>query len=158
MLGGRKVRDWMYKSEALKRAEVSVFDAKRYLSIFSRFIPSNMPLIKGSMVSPRVPELLMHFKMLERNGLSMEQIEQAIAGNIAQDKQVAANSVNKTKNSVIQPEANEMLTLIDVIQQLADNQTNIQNEILQLVQGVEEETKILYMRIEKLERTMTDPK
>lgn len=155
----------MHKSEAFKKAKVSVFDAKRYLSIFSQFIPSNMPLIQGSMVSPRVPELLMHFKMLEKNGLSIEQIEQMIAENIVHGKQVAAHSVNEMKSPARQPEVNGMRTIIHIIQQLADNQTNIQNEItniqneiLKLLQGVEEETKMLYTRIEKIESTMTDSK
>ena len=157
------MRDWMHKSEALKKAEVSAFDAKRYLSIFSQFIPSTSPIMQGSMVSPRVPELLTHFKMLEENGLSMEQIKQAIAETIAKGKPVADGSVNGTENPVMQPGENGTV-LVELMKQLADNQANIQSiqsEILKMVQqvldSIEQEVKMLHIRIEKLEKTMKAP-
>ncbi|MCM0759678.1 hypothetical protein M7775_14050 [Sporomusa sphaeroides DSM 2875] len=160
---GKIMRDWIHKSEALKQAEVSAFDAKRYLSIFSQFIPSSSPIMQGSMVSPRVPELLINFKMLEENGLSMEQIKQAIAETIAKGKPVATSSVNGMESPVIQPGANGS-ALIELMKQLADNQANIQSiqsEILKMVQqvlgSIEEEVKMLHIRIEKLEKTMKDP-
>ncbi len=115
------MKDWMHKSEALKKAEVSAFDAKRYLSVFSRFIPHSESIMQGSMVSPRVPEVLLHFKMLEKNGLSMEQIAEAVAGNMAEGKRFDA-----VESPALTPKINEQLslitlTLITLMKQLADN-------------------------------------
>ena len=151
------MRDWIPKSEALKKAAVSAFDAKRYLSSFSQFIPSGRPLIQGGLVSPRVPEILSNFKMMEKSGLSMEQIEQAIAGNLAQGRRPEAGLVTGPKCYSIQVEANRLLTLINLMKQLAENQENIQVEILKLIQCFEEEMNALHTRIAKLEKNSGKP-
>jgi hypothetical protein len=150
----------MPKSEALKKAQVSAFDAKRYLSSFSQFVPSGRFLMQGGMVSSRVPEILRNFKKMEENGLSMEQIEQAIAGNLAQGRQPDASSIARLEYPSIQTEqaeANRLLPLINLLLnlmiQVAENQAGMQGEILKLIQIFEGERNALHTRIAKLEKT-----
>ena len=52
---------WISREEALKAAQVTAFDAKRYLSIFYRFAPQHT-ITRGNRVSPLVPHILSNFK------------------------------------------------------------------------------------------------
>jgi len=142
----------MSKSEALKKARVSAFDAKRYLSSFSQFVPDNYFLMKGGTVSPRVPEILSNYKKMEDSGLSLEQIEQAIAKNLAQGRQSGAEPAAKPKGPSIQIEVNKLLPLLALMQQVVKNQTNMYGEIVKLAQALEEELAALDARIAELEK------
>jgi hypothetical protein len=124
----------MPKSEALKIAQVSAFDAKRYLSSFSEFVPSDCFLVQGGMVSWRVPEILSNFKKMEESGLSLEQIEQEIAKNLAQGRQTGAGAAAKPEHPSIQVEANRLQSLLALMQQVMENQANMHGEILKLIQ------------------------
>lgn len=142
----------MPKTEALKKAQVSAFDAKRYLSSFSEFVPSDRFLVQGGMVSWRVPEILSHFKKMEESGLSLEQIEQEIAKNLAQGRQPGAEPAAKPEPPSIQVEANRLESLLALMQQVVENQANMYDEILKLIQLFEGELMALDTRIAKLEK------
>jgi DNA-binding transcriptional MerR regulator len=150
--GGKTVRDWIPKSEALKMAHVSAFDAKRYLSSFSQFVPDKRFLMQGGTVSWRVPDILRNFKKMEDSGLSLEQIEQAIANNLAQGRQPGAGPAAKLESPSIQIEANQLLPLLALMQQLVDNQANLYDAIVKLVQAFEGELMTLDARITELEK------
>lgn len=152
------MRNWMSKSEALKKAQVSAFDAKRYLSSFSQFVSSDCFLMRGSMVSSRVPEILSNFKKMEENGLSLEQIEQAIAGNLQQGRPPDASPATRPEYPSMQAEANRLLPLlIDLLKQVAENQVAMHGEILNLIQIFEGEVNALHTRIAKLEKVLANP-
>jgi chemotaxis protein histidine kinase CheA len=143
----------MPKSEALKIAQVSAFDAKRYLSSFSEFVPSDRFLMQGGMVSWRVPGILSNFKKMEEGGLSLEQIEQEIAKNLAQGRQPGAGPAAKPESPSIQVAANRLESLLALMQQVVENQANMYGEILKLIQLFEGELIALDTRIAKLEET-----
>ena len=75
------MNNWISRKQALKEAQVNVFDAKRYLAVYLRFVPL-ATVLQGNKVAPVVSKVLTHFKTLEAAGLTMEQIEYSIAKNI----------------------------------------------------------------------------
>ncbi|CVK21411.1 hypothetical protein [Sporomusa sphaeroides] len=147
------MRNWIPKSEALKKAEVSAFDAKRYLSSISQFVPSDCALMQGGAVSWRVPEILRNFKKMEESGLSLEQIEQTIASHLALGGQPGAGPAVKPEHPSVMIEVNKLLPLLLLIQQVTENQENMDSEIVKLVQLIEEKLMELQFRIDKLEQT-----
>ncbi len=44
---------WISRQQALAAAQVTIFDAKRYLSVFCRFVPLNS-ILQGNQVAPMV--------------------------------------------------------------------------------------------------------
>lgn len=143
------MRNWIPKSEALKKAEVSAFDAKRYLSSLSQFVPFDRALMQGGAVSWRVPEILKKFKKMEESGLSLEQIEQTIASHLALGGQPGTGPAVRLEHPSVMVEVNKLLLLI---QQVMENQENMDSEIVKLVQLIEEKLMELQFRIDKLEQ------
>ncbi|MDU4960828.1 MAG: hypothetical protein E6X17_09250 [Sporomusaceae bacterium] len=137
---------WMSKAEALKTAQVSVFDAKRYLSAFSRFIPSDKLIVRGDRVSPLVPELLTHFKLLEASGLSLEQIEQSICSHLEAGQEPHWLTGDRPEASW-QPDV-----MMDLVKKMALTQVRTQCELLNLVQFCHSQINILKARIDRLEQ------
>lgn len=148
----KTVRNWIPKSEALKKAEVSAFDAKRYLSSLSQFVPSDRTLMKGGAVLWCVPEIFKKFKKLEESGVSLEQIEQTIANQLALGGQPGAGPAVKPEHPSVMVEVNKLLPLLFLIQQVMENQENMDSEIVKLIQLIEEKLMELQFRIDRLEQ------
>ncbi len=141
---------WISKAEALKIAQVSVFDAKRYLLSFSRFIPPNRIIVKGDRVSPLVPQLFIYFKTLENSGMSIMQIEQAVAELLSRDKPYL---INRSPEASFVSRA-DMYAIFTGLEKVVHIQAGMQDEVLKLVQQFREEITELQCRLTCLEDTL----
>lgn len=135
------MNSWICRKQALKEAQVTVFDAKRYLAVFSRFVPPNT-ILRANKVAPIVPDILAKFKTLEAAGLTMEQIEQSIVKtitNTAPEKTL----VTDTKN-IPAAYQDSLRSLAKIVQ----NQIETQSEIIRIL---DVEFNALRKRITQLE-------
>lgn len=138
---------WISREEALKAAQVTVFDAKRYLSIFYRFAPPHT-ITRGNRVSPLVPHVLSNFKTMEMAGLTMAQMEQALS------ESIAPNTLNRnfpagTDNRKGKTDTPPVLPLFEKVIQ---NQAEMQNEMVKLIKQFHIELSLLQERIAQLEK------
>lgn len=120
------MNSWMSRKQALKDAQVTIFDAKRYLVAFSQFVPPDT-ILRANKVSPIVPDILAKFKTLEAAGLTIEQIEQSIAkelNNTTPEKVLVTN----TKNIPVAYQ-NSLNSLAKIVQ----NQIETQSEIIRIL-------------------------
>lgn len=139
---------WISREEALKAAQVTIFDAKRYLSIFYRFAPPNT-ITRGNRVSPLVPHILSNFKTMEMAGLTMAQMEQALSESIAQNtlnRNFPAGTGTRKGNET---DAHPVLSLLEKVVQ---NQAEMQNEMVKLIKQFYIELSLLQERTAQLEK------
>lgn len=138
---------WISREEALKAAQVTAFDAKRYLSIFYRFAPQHT-ITRGNRVSPLVPHVLSNFKTMEMGGLTMAQMEQALSESIAQNR-LNRNFSAGMDNSKGKTDTPPVLPLLEKVIQ---NQAEMQNEMEKLIKQFYIEFSLLQERIAQLEK------
>ena len=85
--------NWISKKQAIKDAQVTPFDGKRYLDSFCKFVsPGN--ILQGNLVDPIVPFVLSNFKTMENAGLTMAQIEQSLSKNMIKNETINKITTN----------------------------------------------------------------
>lgn len=147
--GGKKMKStekWISFKEAYTTAQVTPFEAKKYLDTFSRFIP-NTPLIKGNLVSSNVPTILIHFKKMELLGCSTTTIEKLIQKNISPSN-ICECSSSQCKIESLASTLNKLIYILK-------NQAEIQRYTVEIFHA---EITLLKEKINMLENKTIDKK
>lgn len=138
--------NWISKKQAIKDAQVTPFDAKRYLDSFCKFVPPGN-ILQGNLVDPIVPFVLSNFKTMENAGLTMAQIEQSLSKNMIKNE-----TINKITTNNIVCEKNEQSKLLLRITKIVQEQSQVQKELIKLIKLFNTELSILQQRVIQLEK------